>query len=70
MNKKSYGSILIIITTYIIVRIVYKLTGFSYNFSEGILNIKLLVDLILWIIIYVPVKNIFDKVLLQSKEKV
>ncbi|MBU5438427.1 hypothetical protein KQI42_10430 [Tissierella sp. MSJ-40] len=70
MNKKSYGSILIIITTYIIVRIVYKLTGFNYSFSEGILNTKLIIDLILWIIIYVPVKNIFDKVLLQSKEKV
>ena len=67
MNKKSDGSILIIIITYIIVRIIYKLTGFSYGLSEGILNIKLLVDLCLWIIVYSLIKGIFNKVLLESK---
>ncbi|MBU5312509.1 hypothetical protein KQI38_10740 [Tissierella carlieri] len=63
MNKKSYVSILVVIITYIITRIVYKLTGFSYSFSEGILNIKLLIDLGLWIIVAVLVSTALNKIL-------
>lgn len=68
MNKKSYVSVLTIITTYLTVRIVHIFTGFSYNLSEGILNIKLLEDLGLWIIVYVFIRNIFNRVLLKSKK--
>jgi hypothetical protein len=63
MNKKSYVSILVVIITYIITRIIYKLTGFSYSFSEGILNIKLLIDLGLWIIVAVLVNTALNKIL-------
>lgn len=66
MNKKSQVTILTFIATYIIVRIVYRLTGFSYSLSEGILNMKLLIDLGLWIIVFFLVDNIFRKILVKS----
>ena len=52
--KKNNGFIpfISILITYIIVKIVYKLTGFHYGFDEGIVNIKLLMDLALWGLIY------------------
>lgn len=68
MNKKSQVTILTFIATYIIVRIVYRLTGFSYSLSEGILNMKLLIDLGLWIIVFSLVGNIFRKVLVKSND--
>lgn len=50
--KKNEGTITFIsvIVTYIIVHIVYKLTGFYYHFGQ--LNYKLIVDLLLWAVIY------------------
>ena len=66
MNKKSQVTILTVIATYIIVRIVYRLTGFSYSLSEGILNMKLLIDLALWIIVFFLVDNISRKMLVKS----
>lgn len=68
MNKKSQVTILTVIATYIIVRIIYRLTGFSYSLSEGILNMKLLIDLGLWIIVFSLVGNIFRKVLVKSND--
>jgi hypothetical protein len=66
MNRKSQLTILTVISTYIIVRVVYRLTGFSYSLSEGILNMKLLIDLGLWIIVFFLVDNIFRKILVKS----
>lgn len=57
----AFGTILL---TYIIVKIVYKLIGFHYDFSDGLVNFKLLIDIALWVFIYFPVnyllKNIFS----------
>ena len=61
-NKNGYitfGSILI---TYIIVKIVYVLTGFHYNFSDGIVTIKLLIDIALWGFIYFPVNYLLKRI--------
>ena len=68
MNKNFCISVLTIITTYIITRIIYRLTGFSYSFSDGILNIKLLIDISLWIAISLLVGFILNKVLSKHKE--
>jgi hypothetical protein len=54
----AFGSILI---TYIIVKTVYRLTGFHYEFSDGLANIKLLIDIVLWGIIYFPVNYLMKK---------
>lgn len=66
MSRKNYVNILTVILTFIIAHIIYNLTGFHYNFSEGILNLKLLIDLGLWLLIYVPVNIILDKILLSK----
>ena len=66
-KNKNSGYILILTTifSYIIVRIVYKLTGFYYSFDEGIFNIKLLIDLSIWLAVFIPihflVKRLFHK---------
>lgn len=60
---KKYVTILAVILTFIIVHIIYKLTGFHYSFSEGILNLKMFIDLGLWMLIYIPVNIIVDKIL-------
>lgn len=67
MNKKFNISMLAFIITYIITRIIYKITGFSYSFSEGILNIKLAIDLGLWIITVILVSTILNRISLKSK---
>jgi hypothetical protein len=62
--KKSNGisTLITILITYIIVHIVYKLTGFYYNFGEGILNFKFVMDIALWgvvyFIVYILLKNL------------
>lgn len=66
MSKKNYTTILTATLTFIIVHIIYKLTGFHYNFSEGILNLKMLIDLGLWLLIYIPVNMILDRMLLTK----
>lgn len=68
MKEKPFFPGLTITITYIIVKIVYKLTGFSYSLLEGILNIKILVDLGLWIIVYVFVKIILNKLKLVTSK--
>ncbi|MBU3071963.1 hypothetical protein [Clostridium estertheticum] len=52
--KKSKGifTFIVVLITYIIVHIIYKLTGFYYNFGDGILNSKLVIDLALWGVVY------------------
>jgi len=61
--KKTNGFIAFgsLITTYILVKIVYRLTGFHYNFSDGIFNVKLLLDIALWGFIYFPVDYLLKK---------
>jgi len=61
--KKTNGFIAFgsLITTYILVKIVYRLTGFHYNFSDGIFNAKLLLDIALWGFIYFPVDYLLKK---------
>jgi hypothetical protein len=54
-KRSGYVITISIIITYIIVKIVYKLTGFYYSFDEGLLNIKLLIDLSLWAVVFVVV---------------
>ncbi|HAH58459.1 MAG TPA: hypothetical protein DCL86_09945 [Bacteroidales bacterium] len=64
-KRTGYVITISIIITYIIVKIVYKLTGFYYNFDEGLLNIKLLIDLSLWAVVFIAVnflvKMVFHK---------
>lgn len=66
MNKKNYVTILTVVLTFIIVNFIYKLTGFHYSFSEGLLNLKLLIDLGVWLLIYIPLNIILDKILLSK----
>lgn len=54
----AFSSILI---TYIIVKLVCKLTGFHYDFSDGIVNVKLLIDIALWGFIYLLINYLLKK---------
>jgi hypothetical protein len=57
--KKNAGIVTFIIT-YIIVRIIYGVSGFAYNlFSDG-LKIRIILDLSLWILIYCSVSKVTD----------
>lgn len=38
--------------SFVVTRIIYKIIGFHYDIQEGLFNIKFLIDLGLWIIIY------------------
>ncbi len=54
-----------IILTYLIVKVIYKLTGFHYDFDDGILNMSFLIDIVLWGLVYLAVlvllKRLFTK---------
>ncbi|MCY6485053.1 hypothetical protein OW763_11950 [Clostridium aestuarii] len=50
--KNGNRTVITVLITYVIVHIVYKLTGFYYNFGEGIFNFKLAIDIVLWGSIY------------------
>ncbi|AFS79471.1 hypothetical protein Curi_c24760 [Gottschalkia acidurici 9a] len=67
-ERKKYMGISKFIIAFIIVRIIRSLTGFNYNFSEGIFNIKILIDLGLWIIVYLIIDFIFNKLSLSYRE--
>ncbi len=56
-QKKPNGFIPLgtILITYVIVKILYKITGFSYDLTDGIVNINLLIDLALWGFVYFTV---------------
>ena len=66
--KQNNGLITFITVTitYVIVNIVYKLTGFHYNVSEGIFKFKLVIDIILWgivsFVVYVLIKMLLGKI--------
>lgn len=64
-QKKTNRLILVgtIMITYIIVKIAYKLTGFHYDFTDGIANINLLIDIALWGFVYLTVNFILRKFL-------
>ena len=61
--KKSNGAFtfIVVLITYIIVHIVYKLTGFYYNIGEGILNFKFVIDIALWGVVYFVVYMLLKK---------
>ena len=61
--KKNNGVFVFItiIITYIIVHIIYKLTGFYYNLGDGILNFKFVIDIALWGVIYFVVYILLKK---------
>lgn len=40
------------IITFIIVKIIYAITGFNYNITKEIFSIKALIDLGLWFVVY------------------
>jgi hypothetical protein len=53
-----------ILLTYLIKKLGYKFVGFHYDiFREGQLNIKFLIDVISWVIIYAIVDSLFKKLL-------
>jgi hypothetical protein len=57
-----------IIITYIIVKILYKLTGFHYDFTDGIANKSLLIDIALWGFVYLTVNFLLRKLLLKRTD--
>ncbi|GAA0740430.1 hypothetical protein [Clostridium oceanicum] len=65
MKKNSYINVLVFITAYITTRVIYRFTGFSYSFSEG-LSTKLLIDLSLWAISYIIINIIVRKIVLPK----
>lgn len=56
-NRKIrlFSVLISIVFTYIAMRFVYALTGFSYSFSDGLLNVNFLIDLALWAVIFFTV---------------
>lgn len=47
--------ILKFILTFICVHIIYAITGFNYSISKEFLSIKTLIDLFIWIVVYLTV---------------
>ena len=65
MKKESLVELLI---TYCIVKVINLITGFSYNIFDGNFNIvSLFIDLTIWLIVYEIVNLVFSK--LENKEK-
>ena len=67
-QKKTERNIIIvsIVITYIIVKVIYRLTGFHYDFTDGIINIRFLIDIALWGTVYLTVVFLLRK-LFSSK---
>lgn len=59
--KEKTRPFIVVLITYIIVHIVYKLTGFYYNIGEGILNFKFIIDIALWGVVYFVVYMVIKK---------
>jgi hypothetical protein len=55
-----YGSIII---AYAIVKFINNITGFHYDISEGIFNMKFLIDITIWGCVYVIVYFLLSKLL-------
>jgi len=65
MKKRSLVELLI---TYCIVKVINLIIGFSYNIFDGNFNIvSLFIDLSIWLIVYEIVNLVFSK--LENKEK-
>ena len=64
-NKKTFrfGTLVI---TYIIVKVISLSTGFHYDFSDGFVNLKFLIDLALWTTVYYAVDFLLRKVFFKS----
>ena len=62
-QKKTERNIIIvsIVITYIIVKVIYRLTGFHYDFTDGIINIRFLIDIALWGSVYLTVVFLLRK---------
>lgn len=60
-------TIITIIITYIFTRSLYKFTGFNYSLSEGI-NMRLVVDLGVWVVSYIVIYSIIIKIKNYKKE--
>jgi len=69
-RKKNIRFILVstILITYIIVKVIYKITGFHYDLADGILNIRFLIDIALWGFVYLTVYSLLKKLLLKKTE--
>ncbi len=64
MKRDSVSANLVLfLITYLLVKIIQRLTGFDYDFSEGLFNIKLLIDLLIWIAVYRIVSILFNNFL-------
>lgn len=50
-----------ILFTYIIVKVVYNVSGFYYGFDDGI-SIKLFIDLALWTLVYLTIRFILIRI--------
>jgi hypothetical protein len=65
-NNRVIGFITIIIT-YVVVKIIHRYAGFQYDISrEGIINVKLLIDIFSWIVVYALVYTLLKKILPQK----
>ncbi|SFH26629.1 hypothetical protein SAMN05421739_1091 [Pontibacter chinhatensis] len=65
MHSKRTTFISLIIT-YVVVKVVHSLIGFDYDiFSEGILNLKFLIDVASWAIVSAAVYFLLRKLLPQ-----
>lgn len=61
------GGVIDLIITILVTKLLYSLIGFNYSISEGILNIKFLIDLVTWLIVYCAVSYIRKRIILYKK---
>lgn len=47
--------------TFVIVKVIEHFSGFHYDIAEGFFNIKLLIDLALWVLVYFSVFTLLNK---------
>ena len=68
MNMHSKRTTFIsLIITYVVVKVIHILAGFEYDiFSEGILNLKFLVDVAFLAIVHAAVNFLLRKLLSQK----
>jgi hypothetical protein len=52
-----------ILITYIIVKVVKKLTGFHYDIDDGFININFLIDLAIWGFVYLSIDTLIKRLL-------
>ncbi len=66
-NNNRFIDFIPLIITYIVVKVMHKLVGFNYDpFREGILNVKFLIDIMSWIIVYAVIYILMKKLLPQK----